>query len=149
MKYLKKIKQRKPRPPRQPLPTPLPPPRTRQPAVNAPLPIVDLPGAYMPPDWNVITNVHALNSPPPFEAPDCDFFQPEWKWRAVFNEAGDKLLLHSPCWVNMGYYSDFDVKPDSVMASFQETYTNVITLQDGRRYRVRREIPPGWYGLIM
>lgn len=146
IKTLKRLRIRRPGPGLRPRPLPLPGPKQRQPAVPAPQPIVDLPGAYMPPDWQLIDGLYMSNDPKPFVAP-CNILTPEWQWRAVFNEAGDKVILHSPCWVDMGGYMDYDVKPSSVMSSTEEMYTNVIKLADGRRYRVRRENPPGWAGL--
>lgn len=142
---LKRLRPKRKPPGLRPLPVPkrpLTPGQTLGAQVTPPGAIVDLPGAYLPPDHMTIFRVYMLNEPKPF-APPCNIGMVEWRWRAVFNEAGDQVLLHSPCYID----GDFIVEPLSVMASKPEQYTTVITLEDGRRFRVRYENPPGWAGL--
>lgn len=144
---LKRLRPKRKPPGLRPMPLPkrpLTPAEQLGAQVTPPFPIVDLPGYYMPPDHMDISRAYALNDPKPFEAP-CFIGSPEWQWRAVFNEAGNKVVLHSPCYVDGSPI----VTPLSVMASKPEQYTTVITLNDGRRFRVRYENPPGWANLDM
>ena len=99
--------------------------------------------AYMPPNWMDIHDFYVMSNPKPF-IPPCSISMHEWQWRAVFNKSGSHVLLHSPCWVDMGYYHDFDVKPHNVMSKEVQGNKAVIRLADGRMYRVHYANPPGW-----
>ena len=111
---------------------------TKPPSVS----IKDL-DAYMPPDWQVIHDFYMMSELKPF-SPPCSISMPEWQWRAVFNKSGSHVLLHSPCWVDMGYYYDFDVQPQDVMSKEVQGDKAIISLADGRMYRVHHKNPPGW-----
>lgn len=133
-----------PQPPRRPRPRPLPKSAKMAPEV-AVYPIIDVPSAYLPPDWKVIHDLWVLNKP--FQIP-CPITMSEWQWRAVFNEDGSQVLLHSPCLKDFGTYVGFDKQPSNVRTVEKSASTAVVTLYDGRRYRVTLGNPPGWSGLM-
>jgi hypothetical protein len=104
--------------------------------------IVDKPTWYSPPDWQIIADAF-MGTNPPF-IPPANMSMSEWQWRTVFNQSGTHVLLHAPLWVSMGHYMDFDVQPMDIVAKHVEGNKAVITLANGKRYRVNNANPPGW-----